>query len=70
MHAEHLAMTERHVALGIGLIARQVAVVADLRRGGHDTEQAAELLQLLEETQMLHKDHRDRLCRELRELRD
>lgn len=68
MYAEHLAQTERHVSLGVRHIARQAAIVDDLRRGGYDTEEAESLLQLFKATQTLHEGHRDQLRRELREL--
>lgn len=70
MYEEYLAQTERHVALGIGHIAKQLAIVDNLRRGGRDTDEAVRLLHLFEETQVLHENHRNQLRSELKELRE
>lgn len=65
----HLELAERHVRTGERLLARQRAVLGELRRDGHDTLQADRLLVNLEQTQALHVADRDRVKRELAQLR-
>jgi hypothetical protein len=62
---ELLAMTDRHVAEGEHLIARQRALIDELERDGHDTKSAIELLGVLERTQAMHVAHRDRIRADL-----
>lgn len=54
-------MTRRHVAEGSALVERQRETLAELRRDGHPTETAEQLLVLLESTQSLHEQHLARL---------
>jgi hypothetical protein len=42
-----------------------VQIIADLKRGDHDTAAAEALLKTLMETQRLHEEHCDRLRQEL-----
>ena len=64
---EHMAMSDRHVALGAQHIERQRKLVAELERDGHDTALAKWLLRQLEELQVLHIQTRDRLREELQQ---
>ncbi|MBB4360646.1 hypothetical protein GGD66_008163 [Bradyrhizobium sp. CIR48] len=65
MLQEHLAIAERHIALGVKLLAKQEALIAELDRHGHDTKGARDVLATMVETQSLHIDDRDRILREL-----
>ena len=62
---QHLAEAERHVAEGERHLAKQEALIAELGRGGHDTEEARTILDTWQETQLLHLHGRDRLLKEL-----
>jgi hypothetical protein len=62
---QHLTETLEHIALGEVHITRQHQLVAELRRDGHDTTAAMELLATLEETQRTHVETRERLQRQL-----
>ena len=44
MLMDHLAQAERHIAQGQVIIERQISLVAELARDGHDTEEARALL--------------------------
>jgi hypothetical protein len=44
MQRAHLAQAERHIASGIRHTAKQVQIIADLDRGGHDAAVALQLL--------------------------
>jgi hypothetical protein len=46
---QHLAEAERHVAEGERHLAKQEALIAELSRGGHDTEEARRILDTLRE---------------------
>jgi hypothetical protein len=61
MLERHLALTERHVAEGKGIVTKQRRLVAELAGKGLDTLVAAALLNEFEATQDMHVDHRDRL---------
>ena len=50
-----LEMAERHVREGEAHVARQRDLVAELRRDGHDTEQAEQLLTTFEATLAQHR---------------
>ena len=65
---EHLAMTERHVAQGLGHLSSQRRIIANLEREGHDATTAIDLLALFEKTQASHVADRDRIRAELRNL--
>ncbi|TIW61027.1 MAG: hypothetical protein E5V49_13125 [Mesorhizobium sp.] len=56
-----LAVLEQHVLLGERHIARQREIVADFHDRGFRADLAEELLELFEQMQLLHIDHRDRL---------
>src|SRR5215475_14165265 len=58
---QHLAQTEQHIAQGVAHLARQRALIVELGRAGHDTEEARAILDSLMETQVLHEQGRDRL---------
>jgi hypothetical protein len=63
--AEQLAEQARQRAeLGERHIVKQRKIVAELKRDGHDTYAAERLLRTFEETQVLHKEHADRLSRD------
>lgn len=44
MLQEHLAIAERHIALGVKLLAKQEALIAELERHSHDTKGARDVL--------------------------
>src|SRR5215471_18386455 len=58
---QHLAQAERHIAQGVVHLARQRALIAELDRAGHDTEEARAILDTLMETQVLHEQDREHL---------
>ena len=58
---QHLAQAERHIAQGVVHLARQRALIAELHRAGHDTDEARAILDSLMETQVLHQQDRERL---------
>jgi len=68
MIERHLAQAEEAVRLGRSHIARQIEIVAELERDGHDATTARELLRTFEDLQVQHEGHRDRLLAELRDL--
>ena len=61
----HLAQAERHVVEGEEHLARQRALIDKLRRDGHDTTTAVELLHEFERSQAVHVAERDRIRAEL-----
>jgi len=61
----HLEQAERHIAEGQRHIAKQMAIVAELERDGHDSKSSKELLAILHKTLQMHKDHRESILREL-----
>ncbi|WP_454650749.1 hypothetical protein [Bradyrhizobium liaoningense] len=65
MQHEHLTITERHIAAGVKLLAKQEALISELKRHHHDIEGALAVLATMRETQSLHIDDRDRILREL-----
>jgi hypothetical protein len=60
-----LAQAERHVAEGKEHIDRQMVIIAELERDGHDTATAKEFLATLKQTQQLHESHRQHVLSEL-----
>ena len=50
---------EQHVAQGGTHVARQRGLVAELKRDGHDLEDALELLKTFESLQSQHIEHRN-----------
>ncbi len=65
MLLEHLAKAERHVEIGERDLAKQRALIDELRRDGHDTRAAEKLLATFEEVQKLHVADRERIRAEL-----
>ena len=65
MVERHLKETEQHIMLGLKHLTRQHEIIAELRRDGHDTVQAEELLVTLEQSQELHNTTRARILDEL-----
>lgn len=63
---ERLKMAQRHVAEGEGHIARQHAIIAELKKGGYDLTLAEGILKTLQDTQATHESDRDRLLEMLR----
>ena len=59
-----LEMVERHIAGGKRHLAQQAARIAKLEALGLDTYSAETLLTILNQSQRLHIEHRDRLLRE------
>jgi hypothetical protein len=56
---------QAEIELCIGHLAKQRALLAEMLAEGEDVSQFEELLATLEDTQLLHVQHRDRLRREL-----
>ena len=48
-------------------IDKQIGLITDLERDGHDATVAREFLAALEDTQQLHEHHRQHVLRELAE---
>ncbi|MGZ2433065.1 hypothetical protein ACVI1T_005026 [Rhizobium redzepovicii] len=69
MVEKHLQQALEHVALGGHHIARQREIVAQLTNRGSDASEAQRLLEVFEESQVLHVAHLDRLKAELHALR-
>ncbi|WP_035642948.1 hypothetical protein [Bradyrhizobium sp. ORS 375] len=67
MQRRHLQQAERHIDLGLRLIAEQEERVADLKRKGHDVTEARTLLDNFHAIQVQHIRHRDRILKELEE---
>ena len=65
LHQLRLAVAERNVAAGVRRIRRQRQVIADLKRDGHDTKSARDLLAKLLKTQAGYEGDCDRLRAEL-----
>lgn len=65
MLRKHLAIAERHIAQGVKLLAKQEALIAELRRLNHDATSAWCVLATMRETQSHHIDDRDRILRQL-----
>ena len=63
--AHHLALAEDHVIQGTTHLLRQREIIAEIERHGQDTLPAESFLRLLQETQALHVQHRDRLKQQL-----
>ncbi len=64
-HILHLALVEQHVKEGERHIKQLRKRITRLRQSGHDTTRTRDLLGVLEQTQLLHIAHRDRLRKEL-----
>ena len=55
--AEELAMAERHVREGEAIVSRQRRIVEELRRDGHPTATAEQLLTIFEASLQSLRDH-------------
>lgn len=66
----HLAEAERHVLLGERLVTEQRQRAVELERDGLRVEQARSLLRLFKEIQEMHLAHREKVRKELDELRE
>lgn len=64
LHAK-LDRAQAEIDKGVGNLVQHRAFVADRIAGGEDVTQSRELLEMLEDTQLLHVQHRDRLRREM-----
>ena len=62
---QELAQADRHIAEGNGRIARQVEVLRELDRHGHDTTHAQSLLQVMKDAVAAMDTHRQQIVREL-----
>jgi hypothetical protein len=67
MLERHLALAEAHVIQGVGHLARQREIVAELERDGHAdaAQNARDLLATFEMTQKSHVGDRDRISAEI-----
>jgi hypothetical protein len=66
---QDLDFAQRHVDEGERRLHHERYLLDQLRRAGHDTSAAQELLQILERTQTDLAAHRDRIAKELSQLR-
>jgi len=62
---QHLEMADRQIAEGNKRIAKQKAIIAELKRDGHDIRKAEGLLQTLLDSQALHETHRRTILEQL-----
>ena len=62
---EDLVEAEAAVAQGKRHIKRQIAIISELERDGHDAARAVDLLRTFREVQVEHEAHRDRIRAEL-----
>lgn len=60
-----LKMVEQHICEAESHIARQHQIIAELQRDGCPTVAAESLLEVFQQTLVSHKDHADRLRRQL-----
>jgi hypothetical protein len=65
MTLKNLAEAEDHAVLGERHLSQQRALVERLTRNGNEAGEAGALLATLQDTQLLHIQHRDRLIKEL-----
>lgn len=65
---QDLAMVERHVAMGERHLAHQGGLIADIGQKGEDSALARAVLDTLVETQALHRQDRERIIEELKNL--
>jgi hypothetical protein len=63
--SQKLAQADRHIAEGNGRIARQVEMVCELDRHGHDTTHAWSLLEAMEDAVAAMDTHRQQIVRGL-----
>jgi hypothetical protein len=62
---EHLAEAERYLALSDRHIARQIEIVDELKRDGHPTALALDLLATYRAVHATHLIHRETIRKEL-----
>jgi hypothetical protein len=62
---QHLELANKHVAGGERRVEAQTALLAKLKRDGHDTTQAIAFLEQLERTLALQVQTRERIVGEL-----
>jgi len=62
---QSLSETKERLALGERHIAKQRTIIRRLEAGGHDATSVRELLAVFEDTQRLHREHRDDLEKDL-----
>jgi hypothetical protein len=65
MHQRHLDEANRHIAVGLALVARQQDLIDRLAKDGIDTRDARSLLDLIEETlglMLVCRDEAQRAC--------
>ena len=67
MVLRHLAEVERHIVQGEAHLAKQLPLIAELERHGHDTRGPQAVLTTMRETQALYQQDRERILRELQE---
>ena len=65
LQAQHLSNLVDYLIAGARHIERQKAIVQELERDGHDTAQAQQTLQQMEELQKIYLSEKDRLLKEL-----
>ena len=65
LQARHLSNLVDYLIAGIRHIERQKAIIQELERDGHDTAQAQQTLQQMEELQKIYLSGKDRLLKEL-----
>jgi hypothetical protein len=67
--SEHLEQARRHVAKAERLLAHQREIIAERERDGHDTARSRQLLDQFEQFYAMHVVERDRLEKELAEMK-
>ena len=60
-----LVEAERHVEQGKELVRKQCEIIEQLKRDGHDSSVASDVLHTLEQSQMIHIADRDRIREQL-----
>jgi hypothetical protein len=58
--AQSIAEAERHIAEGESHIARQLEIIGELERAGHDAQAARDVLAKFREMHAFHIANRDR----------
>ena len=61
----HLAEAERHIALSNRHVARQIEIINELKRDGHSTDLALDVLATYRAVHASHLSHRDFIRKEL-----
>jgi hypothetical protein len=68
LEREHLAKANRDIAEGEQRILAQIQLLEQLRRKGHETDQAELLLLNLQQTLAVWQAHREQICRTIARL--